>query len=343
MTALPVRTPPLPPRLANSPLRPDVPLLLPIPAEEPLDLQHTFRCGQVFRWHAHGDTWYGPFGPASLSVRRVPEGVEARALGAGVTAGAAWRFLGLHHSLREAAAQFGEDRWVRAAMAATPGLRILRQDPWDCLAGYLCSQWNNVPKIELSTERVARAWGTVHRWPEGVEVASLPPPEVLAAREPAELQPCALGYRCRYLVETARLVASGAAAPAALREAPYEEALRLLLGLPGVGRKVADCILLFSMDKPQAFPVDVWVRRVIHELYAPDLRAYLPDLDQRAEKGLSGREYDAIVRFAWERWGALAGWAQEYLFHARRLGVLNHGDAESTERRGTEVHPDECG
>jgi len=84
---------------------------------------------------------------------------------------------------------------------------------------------------------------------------------------------------------------------------------------------VADCILLFSLDKPQACPVDVWVRRLAHELYRTELTAYLPDAVARAEKGLSGKEHGAILRFAWERWGALAGYAQQYLFYARRLGL----------------------
>src|SRR5262249_19216720 len=148
------------------------PLLIPVPADEPFDPGHTFRCGQVFRWREVGETWYGPYGPGALAFRRVTGGVEARALGASVTAQDAWRFLGLSDSLLRTEQRLRKDPWVAAAIAHLRGLRILRQDPWDCLAGYVCSQWNNIPKIELSTERVARGWGTVHRWPEGVETAS---------------------------------------------------------------------------------------------------------------------------------------------------------------------------
>src|SRR5688500_12840650 len=162
------------PRDLLDPLRP---LLLPLPPEEPLDLHHTFRCGQVFRWSSHGDTWYGPYGSGSLAVRRVPEGVEIRALGARVTAAEAWRFLGLDVPLGEVYRRLAGDGPVRRAMDAVPGMRILRQDPWECVACYVCSQWNNIPKIELSTGRIARGWGTVHRWPEGVEVAAFPAPE----------------------------------------------------------------------------------------------------------------------------------------------------------------------
>lgn len=303
-----------------APLHPERPLLL--PTAEGTDLHHTFRCGQAFRWRQSGAWWYGPFGAGSLAVREAPGGLEVRGLGAPITAGAAWRFLGLDYPLEELYWRFGPDRRLAEAAAAVPGLRVLRQDPWDCVAGFICSQNSNVPKIELSTERVARKWGAVHRWPEGVEVASLPRPQVLAQVECAALKETALGYRCGYLVDSARAVAAGQVELDPLRSLPYAPALEQLLTLPGIGRKVADCILLFSMDKPEAFPVDVWVRRVLHELYPRPLSAYLPDLRLRAEKALSAREYAAMVTFAWDRWGCLAGYAQMYLFHARRQGLI---------------------
>jgi N-glycosylase/DNA lyase len=314
---------PFPPGLdPNAPVPEETPLLLPIPPEEPLDLAHTFRCGQVFRWTRQGETWYGPFGRSSLEVRRVPGGVEARSRGAPVTAVEAWRFLGLDASLVQVYRLLENDPWLKIAILRLRGLRILRQDPWECLAGYICSQWNNIPKIELSTGRIARGWGAVHHWEAGTEIASIPDPHVLAELSPAALQSCALGYRSAYLVDTARRVAAGAVDLERLRHLSYEEALAALLSLPGVGRKVADCILLFSLDKPQACPVDVWVRRIVHELYPEELAHYLPDAASRAEKGLSGREYGAILRFVWDRWGCLAGYAQQYLFHARRLGII---------------------
>ena len=303
-------------------LRADQPQLLPVPAEEPFDLHHTFRCGQAFRWQQHGDTWYGPYGGGSLAVRQVGGGVEVRALGAAVTVGEVAGFLGLSTSLREVYRRLEEDRWVAAAIAATPGLRILRQDPWECLVGFVCSQNSNIPKIERSLEYVAREWGTVHRWPEGVEVASLPAPEALAAVGTELLRTCGAGYRCRYLIGTAIRVAAGETRLAELRALPYRDALEELLLVPGVGRKVADCVLVFALDKPEACPVDVWVRRVIHELYPQALQRYLPDAAMRADKPLSAREYDAMLEFAWSRWGRLAGYAQQYLFHARRTGRI---------------------
>jgi N-glycosylase/DNA lyase len=303
-------------------LDPERPVHLALPYGEPLDLHHTFRCGQLFRWRQDGDTWYGPYGSGSLAVRHTLSGVEVRALGSSVTAREAWDFLALGTPLFEYYQEMCADRWLAQAVQAVPGLRILRQDPWDCTAGYICSQNSNIPKIELSMERIARALGAVHRWPEGVEVASFPRPEVLAETPADELRSSALGYRCPYLVVSARMVARGEVELDRLRAAPYEEALEALLKLTGIGRKVADCIMVFSLDKPEAFPVDVWVRRVMHELYPKELARVLPDIRERSEKPLSAREYEAMVGFAWKRWGMLAGYAQQYLFHARRLDLI---------------------
>lgn len=298
------------------------PVFLPLPNEEPFDLQHTFRCGQNFRWHLHGDTWYGPYGQGSLSVRSVAGGLEVRALGLSPTVEEVRGFLGLHLPLLEVYRSLRGDRWVSAAIAAVPGMRVLRQDPWECLVNFICSQNSNIPKIERSTERLAREWGSVHRWERGIEVASLPGPGALAALAPEALGVCGLGYRCRYLVQSARMIAAGEVPLSEFRRQPYAEALEGLLRLPGIGRKVADCILVFSLDKPQACPVDVWVRRVIHELYPRSLRRYLPDAKERMEKALTPREYEAMVQFAWDRWGLLAGYAQQYLFHARRHRLI---------------------
>src|SRR5207244_2643482 len=130
----------------------------------------------------------------------------------------------------------------------------------------------------------------------------------------AELRAAALGFRAPNLLKTARLFAEGTLDLEALRRMPYAEALRTLRGVPGVGRKVADCILLFALEKPEAFPVDVWVWRVMRELYGRHLRSVLPDEPPTGGAGPSERAYRAIQEFAWRRWGRHAGYAQQYLF-----------------------------
>ncbi len=312
----------MPSSVAGAVLQPGDTAFLPVAEGEALDLGVSFRSGQIFRWRESEGVWYGPFGEAALALATEPGGVRVACAGAAVPLAEVWRFLALDAPLSVIQAAIATDDAMMAAVATFPGLRVLRQQPWECLAGYLCSQWNNIPKIEGSTEQLARRWGQVHTFPSGLTVATFPPPEALAGRSEADLRACALGYRCPYLIETARRIAAGEVDLVALRDASYEDALAALLDLPGVGRKVADCVLLFSLDKREALPVDVWVRRVVHEHYLELLGRILRDAGERREKGLSAVEYRAIVALGRERWGGLAGWAQQYLFCARREGVV---------------------
>jgi N-glycosylase/DNA lyase len=323
-----LRRRPVPPEFASAVLEPGQLCLLPVTPGEPLDLGRCFRSGQIFRWRQVGDTWYGPFGDAALALTPGPGGIRVEGAGEPVALSEIYRFLALDAPMTAIQQAVTTDRSMAGAVAAFGGLRILRQQPWECLAGYLCSQWNNIPKIEGSTERIARIWGvtrTFRRAGRSIEVACFPSPATLASRGEHELRQCALGYRCAYLVGTARLVADGAVRLDVLRGASYAEALTALLRLPGVGRKVADCILLFSLDRWEAFPVDVWVRRAMRDLYGKAFPGGLPGANARAVKTLSSGEYRALVEFAWRRWGAVAGWAQQYLFCARRLGVIQPG------------------
>jgi N-glycosylase/DNA lyase len=320
----------------------ETPLRLTLDPPQPLDLPIGFSCGQIFRWRQEGRGWWcGTLGLTALAVRQeaywpgdgspTPDTrhptppVDVRQAGRPLGADAITRFLALDVDLPRIYRRIGTDRHLRAAIAALPGLRILRQEPWECLAGFICSAWNNIPKIEGSTASLCRRWGEPLTLPlDGREVTlhTFPTPERLATTTEAELRQAALGFRAPNLLRAARMIAAGELDLEALRRAPYEEALRALLKVPGVGRKVADCILLFSLDKSEAFPVDVWVWRVMRELYGRHLREVLPDEPPSGGAGPSDRAYRAIQAFAWRRWGRSAGYAQQYLFTARRAGLL---------------------
>lgn len=296
---------------------------LPLTSTQPLDLEATFTCGQVFRWRREGEWWCGTLGGTALAVRQAEGTLAVRQAGTARGTREIARFLALEEDLPRVYRRIGTDRWMRAAIAALPGLRILRQEPWECLAGFICSAWNNIPKIQGSTGWLCRRWGE----PLALELdgrelllSTFPTAERLAAATEPELREAALGFRAPNLLEAARMVAEGRIDLEALRRAPYAEALRALRGVPGVGRKVADCILLFSLDKPEAFPVDVWVWRVMQELYGRNLAAALPELPPAGGAGPSDRAYRAIQEIAWRRWGRRAGYAQQYLFTAKRWG-----------------------
>jgi N-glycosylase/DNA lyase len=246
------------------------------------------------------------------------------------------RFLALEEDLARVYRRIGTDRAMRAAIAALPGLRILRQEPWECLASFICSAWNNIPKIQGSTARLCHRWGEpLALEPDGREVVlhTFPTAERLASATEAELREAALGFRAPNLLKAARVVAEGGLDLTALRRAPYAEALQALRGVPGIGRKVADCTLLFSLDKPEACPVDVWVWRVMRELYGRHLAQVLPE-EPPGGAGPSERAYQAVQEFAWRRWGRRAGYAQQYLFTARRLGLRDTLPDQAVSLRG---------
>ena len=176
-----------------------------------------------------------------------------------------------------------------------PVLRVLRQEPWECLVAFICSQNSNIPRIKTMIASVG-SFGTAigtHPW-EFV----LPSPEEVADVGESRLREVGLGYRAKHLSQTAGVVASGAVDLHALRSANYEDAKDALISLPGVGPKVADCVLAYSLDKREAFPVDVHVRRAVERLYG--LR--------------EGMKYEDIGEWARDRFGEWAAIAQLYLF-----------------------------
>lgn len=313
---------PCPPCLRGESLSP---CRIELPPGQSLDLGHSFRCGQIFRWREVAGTWVGTLGETALALTSEPGGLRVVGAGPPLSREALGEFLGLREDLALVARRIVTDAVIARAVTALPGMRILRQDPWECLITYISSAWNNIPKIDRSMDQLARRWGARRQVPTAagwIEVACFPSPSVLAGVGEEELRECGLGYRASYVAATARLVAQGGLDLATLRAQPYPEALRALLALPGVGRKVADCILLFSLGKSEAFPVDVWVRRLVHQYYARPARRFVPLTPEALAAGLADREYNGIQAFAWHRWGRWAGYAQQYLFYARRLGVV---------------------
>jgi len=195
-----------------------------------------------------------------------------------------------------------EDPILRPALQEFWGLRILNQDPWECLASYIFSSFNNVPRIRCLVENLSLRFGT----PVGLNGSlryTFPTAGRLASLTPEELRPIRPGFRDRYLLETARKIAEGRFDLEKLRHMKTAEAREMLLTLPGVGEKVADCVLLFSLGKNDAFPVDVWIERALRKFYFRGRR----------------RTLRKMQRFAQKRFGAAAGYAQEYLYaYARR-------------------------
>lgn len=269
------------------------------------DLAATLNSGQAFRWQAHGNGWVGIVGGRWVRL-------ESDSGAGAVTAQAAipvtdWTwlldYLQLDLSLEPVLASFPTDEPIRAAVTACRGLRLLRQDPWECLASFILSSTKQIVQIRQMIALLCERFGEPVPVPEGHAPAwGFPTAARLAAASESELRACKLGFRAPYLLATARRVAENTAALPAAGSTSVEEARTRLLELPGVGRKIADCVLLFAYGFQTAFPMDVWVLRALRQLYFPRRKQSMKRLQ----------------KFATTYFGPNAGYAQQYLFHYMR-------------------------
>lgn len=290
------------------------------------NLDHIFDCGQCFRWSRQPDGSYTGIAmgkPVNVSLKKVAAG---KGSGADVSAepdGCAsprldlvidncsaddfekiWRsYLDLDRDYGAIKAALSESDEVMAkAISEGEGIRILRQELWETMVSFIISQNNNIPRIKGCIEKLARLFGEPAGEYGGVEYYNVPSPEVMAGLTAEDLAPVRLGYRAPYLVETAKQVeAKGGMDVVATELAATgtpEEACEYLRGFQGVGPKVASCIALFGLGRLEAFPIDVWVRRVMNRLYG---------IDEKDIKGMNA--------YAAEHFGANGGIAQQYLFY----------------------------
>jgi N-glycosylase/DNA lyase len=277
----------------------------------PFDLDATLCCGQAFRWDRRGEWWYGVVRENAFKIRQVGDFLEFE--------NAEEKFVntyfGLHDDLPKILQQVSKDEHIKSAVKAFKGLRLLRQDPWECLISYICATYKSIPVIKQMLSNLSKKFGAKINF-DGYNFRTFPSPEKLAKATLKELAKCGLGYRAKYVSETAKMVYEGFELES-LKELSYEKAKKELLNFLGVGLKVADCVLLFSLEKFEAFPVDIWIKRVILKYYAQhfpnELTARIPN-----KKSLTNLEYERLSSFGRKYFGKYAGYAQEYLYHYER-------------------------
>ena len=269
------------------------------------DLAATLDSGQVFRWQRVGNSWHGVLGQHAIQLTKTGDKIYA----ATATPVDDWKFL--RHFLQtetDLAAilkTFPDDAPMRAAVAASPGLRLLRQDPWECLASFILSSTKQIVQIRQIVALLSERLGAPLT-PSPMDLSALrysfPTPEKIAAATEADLRACKMGFRAPNLLHAARQIAAGKIDLERIRTLDYATARAELMTLRGVGGKIADCVLLFGYGFEAAFPVDVWIERALQELYFPRRRASAKRLHN----------------FAATHFGPHAGYAQQYLFHYMR-------------------------
>jgi N-glycosylase/DNA lyase len=274
-------------------------------AVENYDLAATLASGQAFRWRGGEGGWKGVVGGRWVRLRAAAGQIAAET--AAPAADWQWlrHYLQLEVNLPEVLAVFPrDDPALQAAVRACAGLRLLRQDPWECLASFICSSSKQIVQIEQIIALLCRRFGEPLPVPAGEEPAhSFPGYAQLAEVSESDLRGCKLGFRAPYLLGTAQKLAGGEVDLGRLFDLSLKEAREELLKLPGVGVKIADCVLLFGYGFAEAFPVDVWIRKALRRHYF------------RRRRVAPAR----LRRFIGAHFGPQAGYAQQYLFHYMRV------------------------
>ena len=282
----------------------------------PFSLEHTLDCGQLFRWQKLGDWWYGVVADRVIKIKQNNDTLTYQFFPETTNHSFMENYLRLDDDLPYIFSQVSKDKHIKQAIDLFCGLRLIRQDPWECLASYICATYKSIPAIKKMIYNISRCFGNKLTF-DGYDFYTFPEPNKLAQTCPSDLRSCGLGFRAERVLETAKRVNNGELSLESLKQLDYQDAKKELLHLPGVGHKVADCVLLFSLEKLEAFPIDVWMKRAATTLYADHFDSSF--IQRVAHKGsITPKEYETIGNFGREYFGKYVGYAQEYLFHYLR-------------------------
>ncbi len=267
------------------------------------DLDATLQSGQAFRWQAVGQAWEGVVGGRWVRLRLANGGITAEV--AKPVRDWSWleEYLQLRVDLGQVLATFPDDEPMQNAVAALPGLRLLRQDYWECLASFILSATKQIVQIRQLVALLSERFGKPVESGGSGPAFAFPEIEAVAGCSEAELRDCKLGFRAPNLRGAACDILDGSIDWQQLPTMSSNEARAELMKLRGVGQKIADCVLLFAGGHQEVFPVDVWIERALQRLYFQRRRP-------SAER---------LRKFADTHFGPYAGYAQQYLFHHARV------------------------
>ena len=272
------------------------------------DLQKTLDSGQVFHWEKADGGFVGTIGDRAVFVEQRAEILKVRDGEAPTKSarrplpGIVAHYFALDHPLAEICDSFPKDPTMNAARDFCRGLRIIRQPKWECLATFICSSMKQVAHIRQISLALRKRFGEQRRIGNHL-VYTFPSPQRLAKASERELRKCKLGYRAKNLGATAQMVSSGKADLEGWSALSDAELRKQLCVLPGVGAKIANCVLLFAYERLRAFPIDVWIERVLRQQYF-----------SRRKKMTAQR----LRQFSENYFGEHGGYAQQYLFHHAR-------------------------
>ena len=264
-----------------------------------INIDDTINSGQVFLWKKIGSKWYGVDGKKILILEDKLD-VKSKDI---------HNFFRFDDDFQRIKKQLSKDKVMKKAINNFPGMRILRQDPFQCYISFIVSSNSNIPNIQTRLQKLSQKFGE-KKIVDKNEFFLFPEPEKLANASINEIAKCGLGYRTKYVKKAAIAVNKGTIDFPSLKKQDYQEARDSLCQVFGIGKKVADCILLFSLDKLEAVPLDRWVLRILQKYYSKEF--------QISTKTITEKTYDELHNKIVDHFGEYAGYGQQFLFKNER-------------------------
>lgn len=291
---------------------------------ENFEPKHVFECGQCFRWNKEEDGSYtGVVGNSVFNVKKEHNNIIIKGICSDNIQDVLFQYFDLKTDYKQIKSRLSKiDNNMKTSIEYGSGIRILKQDPWEALISFIISANNNIPRIKGIIERISKKYGKEIEW-NNKKYYTFPTPEELGEASVKELRLLGLGFRDIRVFETTQMVKNKKIDLEKLEQIEDINILREeLLKIPGVGPKVADCIMLFSMKKHEVFPIDVWVKRVMTELYSNEIlegnKKMITKRSNEENQQLLEIKNQKILEVAKNKFGKLAGIAQQYLFYWRR-------------------------
>lgn len=269
--------------------------------------RHIFDCGQCFRWNIQNDGSYtGVFKNNVLNVKKENNKIIFKGICSDNIIKVINDYFDFNTDYNKIKKELSNvDEYLKESIEFGSGIRILNQDLWETIISFIISANNNIPRIKGIIERISKKYGNKIEW-NNQEYYTFPTPKELSEASIEDLRALGLGFRDKRVYDTTKIILNNELSLKELIEEKDVNILReKLLTLPGVGPKVADCIMLFGLKKFEVFPIDVWVRRVMNDLY----------IKNEDETKVNKKE---IEKLAVEKYKNLAGLAQQYLFYWKR-------------------------
>ena len=267
-----------------------------------INIRETINSGQVFLWENYGNEWFVIDGHDIIMAKQTPFEILTFSK-------MTKKFFREDDNYEKILKNITKDKIVKDAVNRYPGLRVTRQDPFQCCISFIVSANSNIPNIRMRLGKLCKKFGKKITFQKR-EFFLFPRPKMLAKATLQDLQECKLGYRSKYVLDAARAIASGEIDFDELKKVNYAESKELLLKLPGIGDKVADCVMLFSLEKLDAFPLDTWIVKILQKYYSDN---FCMD-----KKTISKKGYENIRQDVLDYFGKYAGYSQQFLYKMER-------------------------